>query len=113
MTTQAGFDLSEISPENWLKLCDEFSIDPKPVKTDKGWVWNGPFDEEFCFVVTANNPITGYYYHNRMGADRPAIGFVGYVGIQGNENFVHDFFHAFFHACDGYKEAIFGSRPFI
>lgn len=113
MTTQAGFDLSEISPEKWTALCEQFSIDIKPVKTEKGWVWFARYDTEFCFVVTANNPISGEYFYSQPFSRGINVGFVGYVGIEGSEEFVFDFFHAFFHACDGYKEAVFGRRPFI
>lgn len=109
--TKAGFDLSEISPDNWQLLLDEFALCPEPIQTDKGWVWTMPRANNF--VVTANNPITGYYYYDRMGADKPVKGYVGYVGIQGDEEFVTGFFNRFLADCDGYKEAVFGRRPFI
>jgi hypothetical protein len=109
MIYKAGFDLSEISIENWNILLNWFNLNMS-VQTEKGWCW---YDNEDNFVMTANNPVTGYYYHDRNGTDKPVKGYVGYVGIEGNNEFVTEFYHCFMRGCNSYKEAVFGSRPFI
>lgn len=106
---QAGFDLSHISAEKWNILRDWFKLG-EVEKTEKGWRWS---DDEGNFVVTANNPITGYYYHNMFGNDKPLKDYVGYVGIEGEKEFVTEFYYCFLAGCDAYKEAVFGSRLFI
>lgn len=106
---QAGFDLSSISVDKWNILREWFGLD-QGIKTNKGWRWS---DDEGNFVVTANNPLTGFYYHDYHGNDKPLKGYVGYVGIEGDEEFVTQFFHCFLRGCDEYKEADFGRRQFI
>lgn len=110
---KAGFDLSEISVENWKLLLKKYGIDEEATKTEKGWVWFARYTNDFNFVVTANNPITGFYYHDRFGNDESKPGYAGYVGIEGDSAFVADFFVDFKELADYVKDEIFGKRSFI
>lgn len=110
---QAGFDISEISPDNWQLLLDRYEIDKEPVKTDSGWIWQARYTNKYNFVVTANNPITGLYYHNLYGADKPTPGYIGYMGIEGDPAFVASFFVDFKELADYIKDEEFGKRSFI
>lgn len=110
---QAGFDLSAISIENWNLLLKKYSIDEEPVKTEKGWVWLARYTNAYNFVVTANNPITGFYYHDRFGTDESQPGYVGYVGIEGDAEFVANFFVDFKEMAEYVKDEVFGNRSFI
>lgn len=108
---KAGFDLSEITVVNWKALLYKFNICHESVKTEKGWVWWQHGSDNV--VVTANNPLTGLYYHDRGGSDEPVIGYCGYIGIEGDSSFVADFFVAFKELCEYYKDEDFGNRSFI
>lgn len=110
MTKQAGFDLSAITVDNWQALLRSFNIGADPLKTEKGWEWRQNGDN---VVVTANNPITGFYYHDNYGVDHCVKDFVGYVGIEGDAEFVKNFFKSFKKACEYYKDADSKRRQFI
>lgn len=110
---QAGFDLSEISVAKWKFLLEKYDLDQEPVKTEKGWVWFARYNNGYNFVVTANDPISGFYYHDRMGTDTAKTGYVGYVGIEGDSSFVAEFFVDFKGLCEYYKDEEFGRRSFI
>lgn len=110
---KAGFDLSQISVENWKALLDKYRIEHEAVKTENGWVWLARYTNAYNFVVTANNPLTGYYYHDLYGIDKKSEGWVGYMGIEGDSAFVADFFVDYKENCEFYKDEEFGERSFI
>lgn len=107
---QAGFDLSDMSVVNWKLFLDRNGISHEPEQTDNGWVWRCG---EFNFVVTASNPITGMYYRKHLGAASSEIGFLGYVGIEGDSSFVANAFVDFKELADYCKGEEFGRRGFI
>lgn len=110
---QAGFDLSEIDVNKWRMLCKRYGIDENASKTEMGWVWIAHDTTGYNFVVTANNPFTGEYYHNNFGVDTKTVGYCGYVGIEGTSKFVADFFTDFKELADYIKDEEFGRRGYI
>lgn len=108
---EAGFDSSIISIDNWKQIMNEFGL-VESVKTESGWFW-GASETTHNFVITANNPITGYSYHNNYGNDRCSPEFAGYIGISGTAEFVASFFVRFKELAEHIKGENFGDREFI
>ena len=78
-----GFDLTNISSDNFKKILDEFELDYKSRKKFKsyGWVWKNDKIE----IVTGNDPVSGEHATGRREDEK---GYASYVGISGEDEYV-------------------------
>ena len=113
--TKAGFDYTEISPDNWKQVLSSVGIKSKPilVQTEdplfnfKMWKWNG----KNIFIVTSYDPLTG---KNADKLNKPGDpGFAGYIGIEGESGLVKKVFSLIKKKADHIKGANPKDRDFI
>jgi hypothetical protein len=75
---QYGFDLTEISSQNWKKVLASVDIKPESCeKTDSGWLWKN----DKISIYAANDPITGKHY--KM-ANKMEKNYASYIGLEGD-----------------------------
>lgn len=108
---KAGFDLSDISVQKWHEGLVQFRLSCVTKQHDlekNGWVWYDPVTNNR--VVTSNNPISGeHIVHKRP----PEMGYCAYMGIEGTDEFVKEFFDWFNLNADYIKDEEFGKRTYI
>jgi ribosome modulation factor len=82
---KAGFDLTSISPENWVAMLKQLGAAEKPENVDTGkgyptWQWKG----DGILVVTAQDPVTGLPAGKSMGSGGTEVGYASYIGLEGS-----------------------------
>jgi hypothetical protein len=74
-----GFDLTEISANNWDEVLASVGIDSSDAeKTNDGWLWKN----DKISIYTANNPVTGEYYSNSKRSIEK--NYASYIGLEGD-----------------------------
>ena len=91
-TEQWGFDLTDISIENWKQLMKQFNLTDAGLQTSKAlfegdqgtkfWSWENPAIQ----IRTGNNPLTGEYAGPLPR--EPETGYASYIGIEGEPDLV-------------------------
>jgi hypothetical protein len=108
-----GFDLTEISPENWLKVLQEvgISVEQKPELDSElsAWAWKGPGIE----IFTACDPITGEFSRPLGDSERRDVGYASYIGIQGKPDLVQKAANAIKQHAEYVKDESPKKRDFI
>jgi hypothetical protein len=76
---QHGFDLTEISSQNWKKVLASVNIKPESCEKteDSGWLWKN----DKISIYAANDPITGKHY--KM-SNRIEKNYASYIGLEGD-----------------------------
>jgi len=73
-----GFDLTEISANDWDQVLASVGIDSSDVeKTNDGWLWKN----DKISIYTANDPVTGKYYNNSRSITK---NYASYIGLEGD-----------------------------
>jgi hypothetical protein len=104
-----GFDLTDISSNDWKKLLKMFSIPTTPKLDKNTWVWQSK--KHNVFIVTSNDPLTGKYAA-RGGRDNEP-GYAGYIGIEGDKDLVNGIAKFIQKNADYIKGKSVGNRDFI
>jgi hypothetical protein len=106
--TKAGFDLTDISAEDWQMIIDVHGLTLE--ENDKGWVWARTTETGRNILISANNPITGEY-HGSNRENEPD--YASYIGIEGSAEFVTEVYAFIKRYATYYKSSEFGERNYI
>lgn len=106
---QHGFDLTDMDVDDFRAFLGKFNLPANPVKFDTKAKYGFHWESKDLLLVTGNNPITGENMYKNRQAE---VGFLSYVGLEGNPLVVKKAVE-FIKRNGDYKDESVGTREFI
>lgn len=106
---KAGFDTTVIPLDQWNDMLYSYGLRSAERVSDQGWIWRFKGKN---VIVTSHEPKTGKHYSDLPWFNNEQD-MLGYVGIEGDTDFVTKVFNDLKRNAEFVKDECFGRRDYI